>query len=313
MRRNCTGQIASKTSKSVAAYGRRYRNLRLMAEREERAGGDIADVVAWFRSQNGRWKASTVRQYRSAIWHELDGTEMLSDLRAGLEMRLAAGPKPVDGGPKRTSSRKRKSLSVAELMKLDQHLKTSKGRYDRLLRCFLGFGVALFLRPVEYLSASVEGTILVVENAKATNGRANGKYRSRDISAMGADGIANLELFLRRIRKATAQAGGWESLHGRLASRLARVCKAVGVDRVSLYTLRHVGIASAKTWLEPYEVAAAAGHGSVRTATTHYAKSRTGWRGLRLAGKPLAESVDNVRGTFKRFQPTAREPVAFMG
>ena len=129
------------------------------------------------------------------------------------------------------------------------------------------------------------------------------KHRKRDIADMGAQGIASLELFLRRLNKASHAAGGWAKLHGRLASRLARVCKAVGIDRVSLYTLRHVGIASAKTWMEPHEVAAAAGHGSVHTATSHYAKRRTGWRGLRLAGKPLPESIANVRGTARYFQP----------
>lgn len=310
MKRDCTGRIASRTRKTTADYRKRYRNLRLMAEREERAGGDIADVIGWFCSQNDRWSDSTVRQYKAAIRCELESAAMLTEVRAGLEARLGAGPKPMTSGPKRTSARKRKSLSVDELLKLDRHLKLSAGRDNWLLRCFLGFGVALFLRPVEFLSARVEGTTLIVENAKATNGRANGKHRKRDISAMGVHNIANLQLFLRRLRKAATAPGGWTKLHERLASRLARACEVVDIDRVSLYTLRHVGMASAKTWMEPHEVAAAAGHGSVRTATSHYAKRRTGWRGLRLAGRPLPESIANVRGIAKCFRPRKMEPDA---
>src|SRR5690606_24510420 len=90
---------------------------------------------------------------------------------------------------------------------------------------------------------------------------------------------------------------------GRLAARLARVCKTLGIPRVSFYTLRHVGMATAKSWMTPLEVAAAAGHGSVRTAMSHYAKRRSGWVGLKLAGKPTAASIARVRGRPKLFRP----------
>lgn len=303
MKRDCTGRIVSRNNKTRASYRKRYRALRLMAEREERAGGDIDDVVGWFCSQNHRWKEESVRHYRAAIAQELEDTVMRSDWRNQLERRLSAGPTPLIDGPKRTSAKKRKSLELNELATLDAYLKASKRKDDWLINCFLAFGVALFLRPMEYLQTRVEGSVLIVQNAKASNGRANGEQRKRDIADMGPQAIAVLQLFLRRLRKAATEAGGWDSLHGRLASRLARVCKAVGVDRVSLYTMRHVGMATAKTWLEPHEVAAAAGHGSVHTATSHYAKRRTGWQGFRLAGKPLPESIAKVRGTVRYFQP----------
>ena len=148
-----------------------------------------------------------------------------------------------------------------------------------------------------------EGTSLVVRNAKATNGRANGDERERDIAELGDKTIAALVNFLGHLHKALTAAGGWKTLLGRLASRLARVCKSLGIPRVSLYTLRHVGMATAKSWMEPVEVAAAAGHASVRTATSHYAKRRTGWVGLRLAGKPTADSIARVRGTARIFRP----------
>ena len=102
--------------------------------------------------------------------------------------------------------------------------------------------------------------------------------------------------------------GSWKKLHDRLASRLARICKTLGIPRVSLYTLRHVGMATAKTWMAPVEVAAASGHASIRTATSHYAKCRTGWAGLRLVGKPSPRSIAQVRGTLKLFEPKTSAP-----
>jgi hypothetical protein len=54
-------------------------------------------------------------------------------------------------------------------------------------------------------------------------------------------------------------------------------------------------MANAKSWMSPEEVAAAAGHKTTATATSHYAKRRTGWR-IKPAGiaRPSAEDVAKV-------------------
>ncbi|WP_332712776.1 hypothetical protein [Pelagibacterium mangrovi] len=280
----------------------------MMAEREERAGGDVVDVIDWFCRQDDRWSPSTVRQYRAAILHELETTRLFPTVRAQLEMWLHKGPAPREKGPKRTSARKRKSLPIAQFTRLDRFLKSSGRDDDWLIRCFMGFGVALFPRPSEYLGAWIEGTSLFIRNAKATNGRANGEHRERDIADMGPRAISALRKFLHKLKEAVAAAGSWKKLHDRLASRLARVCKTLGIPRVSLYTLRHVGMATAKTWMTPAQVAAASGHASIRTATSHYAKRRTGWVGLKMAGRPSPESVAQVRGTLKLFEPKTSAP-----
>lgn len=302
-RSDCTDRQVSRTEETEIGYGSRVDDLRLMAEREDGAGFDIVDFVGWFCAQDDRWAPATVRYYRAAIQHHLDAIPLESGLRASLDARVSEGPTPRDGGQRKTSARKRKSVSRDEVLKLEAVLGASGKPDDLLIRGYLIFGAALFLRPVEYLRARVEGTTLIVPNAKATNGRANGKVRDRDIADMGDRAIASLVMFLDRLRAAATSAGSWKTLLDRLASRLARVCKSLGIARVSLYTMRHVGMATAKSWMEPVEVAAAAGHGSVRTATSHYAKRRTGWVGLRLAGRPSPESVARVRGTAMIFRP----------
>jgi integrase len=303
---DCTGRNANRSDRTVAAYRRRFEGLRLAAEREHRAGGDLLDVIDWFCEQDGRWAESTIRQYRAALMMELELSAFLPAVRSALFDQLQRGPSAKMSGQRRTSARKRKSLPVAEFMRLEQILKASGRADDKLLRGFLVFGAAIFLRPVEYLNARVEGMTLFVMNAKATNGRANGKERERNLAPMGKKAIATLVTFLNRLRAAVEEAGTWKLLHDRLASRLARVCKSVGIARVSLYTLRHVGIATAKRWMSPIEVAAAAGHASARTAMSHYAKRRTGWIGLRLAGLPSTASIRAVRGELKFFVPQPR-------
>jgi integrase len=292
---NRTSARPTRTQATEASYRNTYCDLRHIAERDARAGGDLFEVVAWFCSKHDYWSSSTIRQYRAALRFTVRTTERLHpDRRRFLMMRLRRGPDARHSGPRRTAARKRKSLPYAEWTLLMQTVRNSPSPDGRLLLCFLIFGPALFLRPSEYLAARVEGNVLVVRNGKATNGRANGEERSRDLD-MPASVIDELATFLALLAEAAQTAGSPERLFDRLSARLARVCKRCGVRRVSLYTLRHVGIATAKAWMTPAEVAAAAGHASTRTASAHYAKRRHGWGDVRLAGLPTAASIQAVR------------------
>lgn len=300
---DCTGRIVDRTIKTEADYAKRAMQLFQQAKREDASVNNLADVVGWFCRQHARWAPSTVRQYRAALLYDLASDATPFGDRPTLSEALGAGPRAKDGGPKRTSSRKRKSLRIEEFTKLLEFFNQSIHADDKLILGFVALGAALFLRPIEYLSAEVIGTTIIVQNAKSTNGRANGVERERDLSTMPPGTLDNLKTFLVALKRALEHTGDWRRLRDRLAARLARVCKKLGIGRVSLYTLRHVGIATAKTWMTPIEVAASAGHGAVRTATSHYAKRRTGWIGLKLAGKPSAKSISRVRGEFRIFQP----------
>lgn len=220
-----TSAQPTRTQATEASYRNTYFDLRHIAERDARAGGDLFEVVDWFCSKHNCWSSSTIRQYKAALSFTVRTTERLHpDQSQFLMMRLRRGPDARHSGPRRTAARKRKSLPYAEWILLMQTVRNSISPDDHLLLCFLIFGPALFLRP-----------------------------------------------------------------------RLARVCKRCGVRRVSLYTLRRVGIATAKAWMTPAEVAAAAGHASTRTAPAHYAKRRHGWGDVRLAGLPTAASIQAVR------------------
>lgn len=301
MARDCTCRNVTRTAETEADYARRFLALQQAAWRDGYDVG-IGQVIAWFGLQHSRWAESTVRQYRAAI-HYVVERDMPDDTnRAVLVERLNESPIPKTGGSKQTSARKRKSLKRDEFLVLMRHLEGSHRADDQLIRGLLAYGVALFLRPVEYLGAYAVGSILFVPNAKATNGRANGEIRERSLDNMTPKAKASLVKFLGHFAESAAASESWKKFHNRLSSRLARICAGLRIRRVSFYTLRHVGMATAKSWMTPQEVAAAAGHASIRTATSHYAKKRSGWHGLKLAGKPSAASMARVRGEAKIFQ-----------
>lgn len=316
-RRDCTGRLVTRSEESVADYSKRYVALRATAERETGRRCNAADVAAWLCRQDGRWAASSIRQYVAAIRQGAEAEAITDDVRALVEAHLSEKPAARVKGEKRTSAKKRKSLPQDEHTTLMAYLTKSSRSDDKLIAGYLMFNIALFLRPIEYRDAYIErverdsgsgqsSVLLVVRNAKATNGRANGSVRKRDLSQCDPKYVRALELFLLRFQRALDTAGSWKALRDRLASRLARVCETHNIDRVSFYTLRHVGMATAKRSMTPVEVAAAAGHGSVHTAMSHYAKRRSGWHLSRaFAGKPTPDSIAAVRGQPKAFRPGA--------
>jgi len=91
------------------------------------------------------------------------------------------------------------------------------------------------------------------------------------------------------------------TIHDRFAKALAAACDACKIRRISLYTLRHQSLATAKVTMAPEEVAAFAGHGNVNTAFTHYARRRSGWDVKPAVAVSPAE-VALVRGEFQQFR-----------
>lgn len=292
--KDATGREVARTEQTVASYRVRY--LRLF----DAAGvdrDDYAGAVGWFATQDNRWASATISQYRAALRQAIEdsGSNLAKAELEGLAGRLTEGPSARQSGSPRTSARKRRSIPRREFRRLIRRLITGPHPDDPLAARFLSHNVLLFLRPVEWQTAGLENGFLVIQNAKATNGRAIGRERRRDLSDYGDDGVANLRALLVTLNTRAAAAGGYSRLWARLASRIARACEEVEIKRVAPYTTRHVGMANAKSWMSPEEVAASAGHKTTATSTSHYAKRRTGWghKAKRVA-RPSAEDVEKV-------------------
>jgi hypothetical protein len=289
---DATGREVARTEKTVISYRARHPRLFRAAGVEP---DDYRGVVSWFLAQDGRWEPATISQYRAALRQALDDGGSAKEELEYLRARLNEGPIARKGGRPRTSARKRRSIPRREFARLIGRLIAGHHPDDLLAVRFLSHNVLLFLRPVEWQTAAVRNGYLIIRNAKATNGRAIGSERRRDLSDYGADGVMDLCDLLVTLSARAAAAGGYGRLWARLASRIARACEHIEIKRVALYTTRHVGMANAKSWMSPAEVAASAGHKTTATATSHYAKRRTGWgsKAKRVA-RPSAEDVEKV-------------------
>ena len=284
-----TGLLVTRTPETVAAYRERYRRLAVQAgvDRENLEG-----VIQWFIGEHNRWAPSTISQYTATLIQAIeDAGESAANLLTFRDWR----PRPRVSGPPQTSARKRKSVPKLEFVRLLDFLRLSHHPDDRLVAQWLNHNVRLFLRPSEWLTATIEKTQLVVENGKATNGRAHGTHRHVELQGYGHHLVRDLAALLVVLKDRASKAKSLKHLWGSLAARIARACKKIHIKRVSLYTMRHVGVANAKCRMSPEEVSALAGHKTTATATTHYAKRRTGWR-IQLSGvaRPSAEDVAKV-------------------
>ena len=218
-----------------------------------------------------------MRQYRAAVRQAVFDSDLSSAAQKVLLAALTLGPRPINrGSPLRTSARKRKSLPQNEHEKLIAELLKTRHPDGPLAAEFLEFNCRFYLRPCEWESAILVGQKLCVRNAKATNGRACGTLRRLTLSKYPREDINRVKALIASLAARARETGGFQRLWARLASRIARTCKRIGIKRVALYTSRHVGIATAKAVLTPEQLAATAGHKSTATAQHHYARRKSG-------------------------------------
>jgi integrase len=201
----------------------------------------------------------------------------LGRIQLALQRRRGRPPKA------RTSSLKVTDATKDEAVVLLRYLaKRARGKANAHLVCML----ALYLyfvprtgcRPIEWSNASVEDTWLVVRNAKNSNGRSGFETRRIGLRSFPPRVIEAAAVFARCIPESISGFRDFSHWRNALAELLARCCKTMKLRRLSLYSFRHVALATwARAGASPWEIAALAGHASPRTARRHYASARHGW------------------------------------
>jgi hypothetical protein len=293
----------TRTPATIAQY--RKAAAQLIRRSDPDVDGDdvyrLAHAVGWFASRHGVWVKTTIRHHRAALRQAIDDL----DAAVGLEPKVVedlierlsgAAPTPKDRrAPKLASARKRRSFRQDERRRLVIALSGKRTATARLLVGLLFFGPKLGLRPIEWRDAVLRGGSLFIRCAKNTNGRGLAPFRVLTLSGFDQRALAALDEFLADFKREAARARYWQRFHERLAKALTRACAEIGVKKIALYTLRHCALATAKRAMSPQEVAAFAGHASVRTAQQSYAKRRHGWRLAKVPARPAVEMVAKVR------------------
>lgn len=196
----------------------------------------------------------------------------------------------------RGPQQKAKWVSPADWDRLLSGIGATRSMWSAAARDWILAILLTGLRPCEWRTARLEGSRLIVTNAKATNGRAHSACRTIDLSPAGHRAQAPVCSFLQTVESLGADR--FEELYDGVRGLIYDVARKVFAGRSrfpTLYSARHCFAARAKATHSKTGVAALMGHASTETAGRHYAASRRARGGRPLEVEPDAADVDAVR------------------
>lgn len=308
----------TKAESTKQQYEKNHRKLERMARSRYNIAADkdvsAQQVAALFLDMEAGWAASTARLYRASLSHVFDNLNNTASTEAR-EMiyrateepeRLAEVREAIRAERKKrkrnqpcTSAQKAKSLPEPDRARLNARLDQSRSEYARSTKRWFEASVLTGLRPTEWqhalLTTDAAGqTILVIKNAKTSNGRGHGPERTIELGNFTASEIAVVTEHLGTVRKWINEKS-FERRYGSCRRLLRNIARKLWPRRrkyPTLYTGRHIFAANAKVDHGPIAVAALMGHASTETAYAHYGKRYTGTGGM--AAMPNASDMDAV-------------------
>jgi hypothetical protein len=291
---------------------------------------DPREVVSVAISRKPEWSSSTWRQMKASLvfrYLAMNTSESLEAVRM-LEAETQAGT--VKKSTK-TSAKRKKSVSDKDLASVISRLRLSRSRYAPFLESWLLLGTLTGLRPHEWCQASLiwlapveleeTGELTITEkdaehedglavprpylrvlNSKNTNGRAHGRYRHLDLSALKPEVVSAIGEFAL-LMESVYRAGDYRTYYRSCQSLLAAVNRVIGKSgnrevvearkRVQIYSARHRFSSEAKKVMPQEAVAALMGHATNRTASLHYGRRISGSGGMSV--RPVNAEVSRVR------------------
>lgn len=195
----------------------------------------------------------------------------------------------------RTSSSKSKFVAEEDAKRLLKALHSAPGEWGRRAALFFESTLVAGLRPVEWEHAKVASGGLLVKNAKATNGRANGEFRAVPLSPEDLDvcrrNIEEINHWLNTDgRRYPVYAATIRNVIRRYTRRVFKRYTKPGKG-ISSYSARHQFGANMKNIYTPAGVAALMGHSSEKTAKWHYARKARGWNKFKETRRTLAKPL----------------------
>lgn len=297
----------TKTSGTIGTYVRIGRTLLRRASKMEHKGEMISvtkismRIALAFADAEPAVSAASARLYRAAAVYLIAtlGAECLDDA-----MRIV-NPTPSDddyireeqlktsrdGRAKvlRGAQQKAKWVSETDWKTLLSALASSGNIWGPAAVMWLKAGMATGLRPCEWQSATLACDTLIVQNAKATNGRAPGKERKLCLAGATPAERQAVRDFLDLATECAAK-NVFDEMYGgvrKLVWKTARSSLSPRSRYPSLYSARHVFCARAKAAHGHAWVAALMGHASHATAGRHYARAHHARGGVPLGVTPL--------------------------
>lgn len=284
------------------SYQIHFEQLRARYERE-RGSWDWSAFIDWLIDRRTTLRPASFRKYRSAVVSVLQQQGGLWAAVLWERLRHEGKAARRCDLPRRTAAGKAKSLSSEDQHRLMMWLRGHRGKWDALTEDWLFWSIQTGLRPVEWRDATLHmhtsPVALNVRNARRSNGRAHGDFRTVHLQ-VDTEAMQALQAFMRRVQCDfdfdAAYQGCRRALH-----RAAHALWPRRHHHPTLYTGRHQFAANAKaSGLAPEAVAALMGHAVTETHQTHYGKRRCG-RGELFA---MADARD-VQRVLDRMQTRA--------
>lgn len=277
----------------------------------------LTTVVEYVISRKPTYSRNTWKQYKNALRYHAEQMIEIQHEKVVAEEAQAAirmlDRETSEGCMKsgtRTSALKQKTFKKADFDKVIAYLQehVGKHRYARTLALWLKASRLTGLRPGEWENVNliqIDSTpALLVQNAKATNGRANGVERTLLLDRITDEELGLIEDMIEMLvgYETEIPFSKLQKLLGDYMNRVARNCFGKRQKYPTLYSSRHQFSADAKhSGLSKAEVAALLGQASDETAGIHYARKSSGESAIQIA--PLTSEVRTVRIRSKIFAP----------
>jgi hypothetical protein len=295
----------TQSSETKKAYARRCRQLVEAARRKlaARSGQPFdaveltpAILIDYVIGKKRDYAANSWRLVRrSVVWSLEEAASRVDEALANeivvaIARLRAEKADPHDDRRAQTSRTKAKALPADDLARIDHAALTTRAPSAGDLVRYLKVGVITGLRPCEWSKAELRESTrpgfswkLVVANAKYTNRRAHGPFRTLYWVDLPADVVHDINAWI-----AIASGSNYErrmATIGRLLWQITRELWPRRKEWPTLYSTRHAAVAlwkahyvrDGQTETERLEalavIAALMGHGSDDTATQHYARA----------------------------------------
>lgn len=293
------------------------------------------------KSDSGSYSQSTIRSMKAAVLFWIQGRTQealavgsdLNEIQQSFNILKSIQAKSPANKPRQTSSSKLKFFPKVVLDALEAHAAANnRTRNLGAVLSFIRANLLVGLRPSEWFDANLfsylhtdengnylitaSGKIsstpaLMVKNAKATYGRANGYYRELLLTGISDQDLAAIMHFKEIIKifcdshPAKGSSEHADAFFVPLQKSLTGLLKKLGIGRNVMptsYSTRHQVVANAKqSGKSDVEIAAFFGHSSVDTAKSHYGKKLNGWGKMTfnaskesIAAVPLRKPVPSL-------------------
>jgi hypothetical protein len=281
----------------------------------------LTTVVEYVIRRKPTYARNTWKQYKNALRYHAQTVIDLQNEKVAAEEAQAAirmlDRETSEGCMKagtRTSARKQKTFKKADFDKVIAYLQkhVGKHRYARTLATWLKASRLTGLRPSEWEHADLtqiySTPALVIRNAKATNGRANGEERTLLLDLLMKEQLETVQDMIEMLEGYSTEIpfAQLQKLLGDYMNRATRKCFGKRKKYPTLYSNRHQFSADAKmSGHSKAEVAALLGQASDETAGIHYARKASGESPIKVS--PLPSEVKTVRIRSRTFQPRHRK------